>query len=215
VKWLYPKASETRSKSSCFEEFSLFEKFSSLYYDYDIRQDPFYSSLTDPMKRQKVLLKRKTYCYDQLKSLHTNAEKMRQELGVSAAKWFPTVCLNRFLVIVDNQTALVGNIDEKAHLGKLLSQLSPYLKETESFNNVAETVRSYSAKVEQLVQTLKAEWSSSFTGIIFAEQRAFVQALVQILSTHPSTADKFRVEGFVGMSTYVSKKKQISELADP
>jgi ERCC4-related helicase len=211
----YSKTPDTVSKSSYSKELLSLEKLALQYYDYDINRDPYFLSLKDPLERQKVLLKRKTYCHDQLKSLHMTVETLRNDLGISASHWFLTACTTRFLDNQDDQATMIDNVDEKSHLKSILGELRPYLQNTGPFANDIESVRNYSAKVEKLIQTLISEWKPKFTGIIFAEQRAVVQTLVKILSTHPNTTEHFRVGGFVGMSTYNSKKTQISELTNP
>jgi hypothetical protein len=213
----YPKLVPRSYDSSCLPEYQQLKILSSLYYDYDIGQDPYFMSLVDPEKRQKLLMTRKTYCSDQLKSLHRNAETIYKELGTSASYWYITTCVSRFLDSFDARGAEARNIltDEVIHLGSILGQLRLYISGTQTEPSNTGDARNYSPKVENLIQMLNTEWSSTFTGIIFAEQRVVVQALVQIIATHPDTAEKYRIESFVGMSTHEARKKLVSDLSEP
>jgi hypothetical protein len=211
----YPKLEPASFRSPCLPEYELFEKLSSLYDNYDIKQDPCYINFAEPEERQKLLVSRKTHCHRQLKSLLLKAETIRKELGNSASHWYIASCVSRFLDSVDDQGAKIRDIvtDEEIHLRSTLGQLLPYICGGEVEAPDTGSVYHFSPKLESLIQKLKTEWSPTFTGIIFAEQRAVVQALVRVITTHPDTADKYRADAFVGLST--QGKKLVSELSKP
>ncbi|KAF2432072.1 P-loop containing nucleoside triphosphate hydrolase protein [Tothia fuscella] len=202
------------SNSGLIAKCELLRKLLLLYIDYNITEDPWYLSIQDFQKRLKLLMNKKTYCHKQLQTFYNNTDKIQQELGTFAAEWYIITCVKRLIDVTDAQIQLFLNttIEEKVHLTRILAQLQPSFPDLSVPAMVNDG--SYSAKVNQLVQVLEDEWSPSFRGIIFVERRAVVHTLVGILSTHPSLADKYSIEGFVGNSSYSKRKKEISELAE-
>jgi len=72
-----------------------------------------------------------------------------------------------------------------------------------------------SPKVENLVSILLSEWTPTFTGLVFVEQRATVAMLAQLLSTHPALSGKYNIATFVGTSSNANRKDNIINLVQP
>jgi ERCC4-related helicase len=102
---------------------------------------------------------------------------------------------------------------ERQHLLRILQDL-PVPKAPEApFTDPSDL----SAKVEALVDVLVhvSEANADSTGIVFVEQRVWVTALAEILSTHPGTKGKFNIGTFVGFSESSKRKANIANLTEP
>jgi hypothetical protein len=72
------------------------EALQAEFRNYDIKTDPYVADLLIKqhkgydvrMKLEKVVVKRNTYCYTQLKVLCNKARDMAEELGTSVAEWY-------------------------------------------------------------------------------------------------------------------------------
>jgi ERCC4-related helicase len=69
------------------------------------------------------------------------------------------------------------------------------------------------ALIDVLVPVSKA--TPECTGIVFVEQRVWVAALAEILSTHPRTKGRFNIGTFVGSSDPSKRKANIANLTEP
>jgi hypothetical protein len=73
------------------------------FLNYDFETDPYIIELLDKtrqgnsveMKLHKVLMSKKTYCYQELKKLQSRSKAMAEELGTSVSEWYVTlfVCI--------------------------------------------------------------------------------------------------------------------------
>jgi len=206
-------------------ESRLLDLLSHIFFSYDISRDPYFLSIseTDEDLRRRIKTTRKTYCQEQLKKLYTSAERILQQLGAYAANLYIATCVNRFLDAARNTTqqVLKPSLEdlEMIHVVEILNQIKPHfpdINEDRSLDLVAPGLMAgLSSKVEHLVKILHDEWSPTFTGLIFVQERAVVQILVRILSTHPTIMAKFQVEGYVGTSSNPRKRKRMAELAEP
>ncbi|KAK0952026.1 Dicer-like protein 2 [Friedmanniomyces endolithicus] len=186
---------------------------------YDFSTDPYIVELTqydDERSRRdldKVWLKRKTRCSEQLRILNRKAATLFDQLGVHSAESYVHNCIERFeagairdLVLPDTTTS------EQQHLLSILQALPgpPPLQDRQQELLLT-------PKAECLI-TLLAQQTLSFISegkvIVFAKERATVVGLTQILRTSPSLAALYGVGGFVGTSTFAGRAS-IADLAEP
>lgn len=186
---------------------------------YDLLQDPYILKLkrlqdseTNSQLR-KAILEQRTPCLSQLKALLLRAEELLQQLGPGAVEWYLNKCTERLTEIrcQDHHGLLINLRDsDMSHLQTLLVNcVGPDRSQIENSNGWL-----LSTKFDRLLQVLNREASKTFTGIIFAKQRATVAALSALLSVHTLTNTRFQVGSFVGSSVHLLKRTNISDLAD-
>ena len=216
IRILYPVEAEQDRLSPLFV--ALRQSFTS----YDITQDPYVVELKkkhlagqDQTKQlYDVLVKRDTYCCNQLRSLTTKAGAMLEELGPSATDWYLHQCMAQFEKAAHGSDQVFDlSSDEKLHLLTFLRKL-PF---TESISMAQIPLDHISCKVIKLIDLLVAEASGNpkFTGLVFVEQRAWVATLAEILSVHPQTKDLLRVGTFIGTSKSSKRKGDVAGFAEP
>ncbi|KAJ8115781.1 hypothetical protein OPT61_g2638 [Boeremia exigua] len=192
------------------------------YTEYDLTQDPYTRDLiqkqqcgVDVTKQlQKLFLRQKTNCLEQLKSLTHKSQDMIQELGLPAAEWYLHRCMETFEKSVSNAKQLLdGSNDEKQHLLTIMRQLPfqvPLSLPPFDMDHL-------SPKVNDLIDVLvsEAQNNPTFTGLVFVEQRIWVAVLAEILTVHPRTKHLFRVGTFLGSSSSSKRKAMVSAFAEP
>jgi ERCC4-related helicase len=191
----------------------------AMYHGYDIMTDPYVLQLVERNRAghgcyaalDKVILRRKTYCIEQLKSLLTKAEAMVNELGPSPTEWYLKQCISKYEKIAgsSDQQLLDWSTKEKQHLSILFRTIDA----SDAVNNSNISLDGLSPKVDRLIDVLISEASCDFTGLVFVEQRAWVAALGEILSNHPRTEGLFSVGTFVGTSNSMKRKGNVADLA--
>jgi ERCC4-related helicase len=159
------------------------------------------------MKREQARRSGKTYCTEELKSLYSSSETIFQELGPHIAQWFVQTCITRFLSKSSNsfQQNTASTNEERLHLIGLLGKLDMPGPETATMN---------SPKVDSLIQILQEEWVPGLPGMIFVQKRVTVQALTELLSSHPLFSETLNVEAVVGASSHAKRKKKITDLIE-
>ncbi len=187
----------------------------SIYQGLDIWQDPYVvrlvASSSDSSRRQldKVLLNRKTYCQDQISTLHRKSVRLFEELGCWAVEQYLFLCIEKFKSHVDDESILLQDWDdeEKAYLRGLLDRVvitPPGIPEDGQL----------SEKALHFINFLTRQDVSDFTGLVFVEERATVSMLSHLLTIHPLTKDTFMASTFVGTSNSSKRKLSIGELLD-
>ncbi|KAL4778414.1 hypothetical protein BJX76DRAFT_144606 [Aspergillus varians] len=180
----------------------------------DIEKDPYVKKMraSSPYGTalQKVLESGKTYCSDQLKKFVQRVAHIFTELGAWAADyfiWASTEQLrgrsydNSFLMDLEN--------DERKYLVDILSQLPVPDMDIHSTDPADFPV---SPKLQALISFLISADERNFSGLIFVQQRATVSVMAHLLSIHPSTRERFRTGGFIGMSNSTKKKDMLGDL---
>jgi hypothetical protein len=74
---------------------SLLTALQTVFRNYDLSTDPYVVDLLAKQKQgynvvtklEQAFLKQNTYCYEQLKMLHSKSKKMAEELGTSVSEW--------------------------------------------------------------------------------------------------------------------------------
>ncbi|KAF2639248.1 P-loop containing nucleoside triphosphate hydrolase protein [Massarina eburnea CBS 473.64] len=189
--------------------------------NYDLRTDPYVLSLLAQKNQgydisrqlEKVFRSRNTYCSQQLKLLLSKSKDMAQELGISAAEWYLTQCVSEFEKTAQGsfQQLIEWTHDEREHLATILRRI-PLAQRGKSRTQL---LLSISPKVEALVDVLVSEAGPGLTGLVFIEQRVWVAALLEILTTHPKTQGKFNIGTFVGSSQSSKRKVNIANFTEP
>lgn len=200
----------------------LFLALRDAYIKYDIWTDPYVVGLLQKQRQgydctkqlNKVIVKRNTYCSEQLKKLVDKAEAMIEELGSSPTDWYLRQCIFKFDNMIRNldqhQELVNWSVHEKSHLQKILRSLPI----TEADSRRTLSLDSVSAKFNALVNVLHSEAGPEFTGLVFVEQRAWVTTLCEMLAIHPRSKD-LSIGTFVGTSNSTKRKANIGDLAEP
>lgn len=180
----------------------------------DIENDPYVKRLkaSEPhgVALQRVLMTGNTYCSEQLKKFYRRVAHISTELGPWAADYFiweSTQQLRGGAL----HTSLTVDMDdeERKYLIDILSKLPAPEFNIQSTNPADFPV---SPKFEALISFLLSTDESEFSGLIFVQQRATVAVMARLLSVHPSTRDRFRTDGFIGMSNSTKKKEILGDL---
>lgn len=174
----------------------------------DIENDPYVKKLRQsPLEGQalqKVLLKRKTYCTEQLRRFVEKSRHIYEELGEWAANYFIYASIEQLTARVgDASLALDWTDEEKAYLVELMARVPVPDINTDDFP--------VSAKFQALMDFLDSAKGEDFSGIIFVKQRVTVSVIAHLLSIHPRTRDHFRCAAYVGWSGGGSRKDILGE----
>jgi dsRNA-specific ribonuclease len=160
-------------------------------------------------KLQQVRLNRKTWCQQQMKTLHATGLKICHELGPWAADHYISNVVSKFIKTAEDE----GNFGvwdlsgaEKQYLAKALKNVEI----ADSGTDLGETI--VSDKVTRLIESILSE-ANTPSGIIFVQERAVVAALAHILSIHPAVRDRLKVGTMIGNSTS-PYRRSIGELID-
>lgn len=183
----------------------------------DIEQDPYVKLLrSDPLTSESKQLKkalsgRKTYCQEQLKRLNTRAEIIEHELGPWAADWYVDACIQKLQRLVHNESGLTHLDDsEKVYLEQCLGTLVSCISR-EALLAIDST--RVTPKFSRLIDFLISQKKPAFTGLLFAQTRAEVAVLSQMLSMHPNLKEFYTISTFVGASS-TAQRSNIGELVD-
>lgn len=192
-----PKAKTPHERSLAFESLKL------AYWEMDIMEDPYITSLRhaerpDIHRIQRLIDVKNTYSQMQMKGLVSKATHIRKEYGVWATEWYIKEALIRSLKGAedsDGEGALMEwNGDEKQYLRGILKKVivPTHLGPIEG---------RLSDKVEELIKVLLEEYNGEedeFAGLVFVEQRVEVTILQQILKKDSRTRGLFRSGTIVG-----------------
>ncbi|KAF2172879.1 hypothetical protein M409DRAFT_16833 [Zasmidium cellare ATCC 36951] len=179
---------------------------------YEFAQDPYVLELIeqdDPRSRkeyQKVMMKRKTYCWENLRALDLRASTMQEQLGTSMAAWYVNTCIERFRDGIVSDAAIMPDLSEKER--KHLSRIFDQVQSQAPVDDKADL--SISQKVSQLLQILDQHGEAATRGIVFVEQRVQVTALAELLRRLPDVSH--RVATFVGTSSSSKRKISVADL---
>ncbi|KAK0104085.1 Dicer-like protein 2 [Cadophora gregata f. sp. sojae] len=189
------------------------------FVDMNIMEDPSFLSLLKDnsekgrAKADKVRMTGKTWCSNQVKSFHSTASKINEELGTWAADYYIAQVVEKIRKAATGSQKH-GNIwdiegPEKQYLARVLSGVETTQRSSLGFEDLG----SVSDKVDKLVEVLLQE-PNTFQGIIFVQERASTSVLAHVLSVHPSLCGKFNIGTIVGTSGHSQRSRNISELVD-
>jgi ERCC4-related helicase len=187
-----------------------------IYSEYDLNKDPYIIQLrADDSERSQraladVLMNQKTRCFSQLKTLYTTSQAIFRELGTWAVDYYISRVVRRVIQLVDLGSSYLEDWTngEQRHLHSLLSLLDPICTTHEGPMEDS----TVSDKVHQLIEALPRD--GTLAGIVFAQRRATVAVLAQILCVHPRTRTQFRVGAVVGASHHMLRSSNVCDLAD-
>ncbi|OAX79746.1 hypothetical protein ACJ72_05934 [Emergomyces africanus] len=186
---------------------------------FDIEQDPWVKWLKQQNDRRSqnslssVREKRKTFCISQLSKLRRQATSINDDLGPWAADAFISGVLKRLETkLTTQQIDLLSTVEreQEVFLYETLSQL-PIRPDKPYWDTEPDLI---SEKASLLVDLLEKEYTSDFTGIIFAQQRSTVTLLAHLISKHPRLKHIITLGAFLGDAGYAGRKSTITELHD-
>ena len=187
-----------------------------IYYELDVRNDPYVVKLraaghSDESEQfRNALLKKKTYCQDQMKRFYGMAMNVHEELGSWAVDIYISTCLHNFQ---KRRVSSVVNFegldeDERAYLLRALAPLFGLRIDDRRSPRDSEL----SPKVRLLLEHLQAGFIPGFAGLVFVKTRAAVRLLAQLISVDSRTKDHFSVGMFVGTSNHDKRKSNVGEI---
>ncbi|KAL4998324.1 ATP-dependent helicase dcl2 [Aspergillus recurvatus] len=179
----------------------------------DIEDDPYVKKLrkTSPngSALQKVLETGNTYCSGQMKRFVSRAIHIFMELGTWAAEYFIWASVEQLRGRTHDHLNMDLDDEERKYLVDILSKLPAPDIDTHSTDTMDFPV---SPKFKALISFLLSTDDVNFSGLIFVQQRAVAAVMSHLLSVHPSTRDRFRTGGFIGMSNSANKKDLLGDL---
>jgi len=201
---------------SCAAHSPLLQKLTCLHREIDIETDPYVIRLRakaandDSTSLDTVLMGKKTYCQDQIKSLWSMAIAVNEELGSWASDWYISSCIDKF-----RNRRFTGPVDfdsldenEWSYLNNFFARCTDSVPTASGLPKAC----SMSPKVQRLLDCLATEVGDEVSALLFVQTRASVYLLARLLATHRRTRDKLAVGTFVGTSSNAKRKSSISEL---
>ncbi|KAK3117744.1 Dicer-like protein 2 [Teratosphaeriaceae sp. CCFEE 6253] len=187
---------------------------------YDFSSDPYVQDLRrygdDRSQRalQKIFEKGKTRCSEQIRTLNRRATTLYDQLGAASAVYYVSDCVDRFSSGTRYDMMLPDTtMSEHQHLLDILQKIMSASEPLATATYDSTT----SHKAELLVSLLheqSAEFIDKGKTMLFAKERATVVGLTRLLRDSTRLAMKYRVGGFVGTSSFESRKS-IADLAEP
>ncbi|KAF7197165.1 Dicer-like protein 2 [Pseudocercospora fuligena] len=182
---------------------------------YDLSTDPYVLELTerdDEKSRkelEKTIMKRKTYCLDQLRALDIRAGFLLEQIGASMADWYVAACIRQFRSGLMLDYVVLPDLSEKErqHLARIFDHILELAPATPDTNRSDVT-----AKATELFRILVKHANPSLRGIVFVEQRVLVTVLAEWLRGLPELKDYYRIAAFVGTSTSTNRKISVADL---
>ena len=162
-------------------------------------------------KLEKVRLNHKTWCQQQIKTLHATGLKIYQELGAWAADYYVSSVVTKFMTMANDENNSQGVWDTSSAEKRYLAMVLKGVEIIDTVHGYQETLL-VSDKVSQLIETILAD-GPGFSGIIFVQERALVAVLAHLLSIHPSTRNRVKVGTMIGASMSPFRRN-IGELVD-
>ncbi|MCJ1389575.1 Dicer-like protein 2 [Xylographa bjoerkii] len=188
----------------------------AIYSRLDVRTDPYVVKLRaaghdgNSKQLRNALMKKKTYCQDQIKGLCSMAVNVHEELGPWAVELYISICLHNFQRRRVPSIINVEDLDEDERT-YLLRVFAP-LFESRFDDRRSPEDSELSPKVRLLLDCLHAEVGPAFAGLVFVQTRASVRLLAHLISTHNLTKDRLTVGTFVGTSNHDQRKSSIGEV---
>lgn len=181
---------------------------------YGFSQDPYVLELKeqDDPKSQKVLskalMKRKTYCWENLRALDLRAWAMLEQLGASMSRWYINTCISRFRDGMVSEMAIMPDLSEqeRKHLAEIFETVTCQDDDESSLDLAV------SEKVQKLIEILRQHDQISTRGIVFVEQRVQDTAQAKLLEQVPEISH--RIMTFVGTSANAKRKISVADLVD-
>ncbi|KAF2862586.1 P-loop containing nucleoside triphosphate hydrolase protein [Piedraia hortae CBS 480.64] len=179
----------------------LYDRIQMAYVRYDLNTDPYMVALGQngslPVRRRRL------WCQEYLRGMCNNAKHLLEQLGSYSAKWYLESCISRIKNKSLNQGVVFDiNMKEQLHLRNILCVIDQEPRPAMP-TQVAD-------KAKKLLTLLAGRNAAKDRGIVFVKQRVIVPALVELLR---QAKTEFNVGGFVGTSTY-SSKRDVEDFTD-
>jgi dsRNA-specific ribonuclease len=176
---------------------------------FDLRNDPYIARLRERPETQaqagRVLQTGKTFCSEELRKFLSQSKSIYEELGGWATDSFIESAIEGLRRSIEYDESLTGlDCAERVFLLELLDEMAVPEAAPESLH--------LSPKLETLIAFLEKMDKPTFSGLIFAKERATVGMLTRILSIHPSTKERFRCASYVGWSSSTHRKHLLGDL---
>lgn len=164
-----------------------------------------------PGRWEQVIQTTQSEIQTQMLKFFIKGTHIYEELGPWAADYFvlETVSVLRARSLIRTDILLQGN-----DVTTLLRLLDRECFSEERRNAAMQALVIVSPKVDCLLSYLAGIEHKECSGIVFVQQRVTASVLSTLLSTHPSTKDRFRCATFVGMSNNGARKCTVAELVD-
>lgn len=195
------------------------DSLSRAFRELKISDDPYVIALlqenTDKSRRklEKVRMNHKTWCNEQMKTLHSTTLKICSELGAWAADYYAYEVITKVMESADEADTSLGVWDvtsaEKQYLARALKGV-----DIRSTCETPASIPLVTDKARKLIEILvRKSMTVMFSGIVFVQERALAAVLAHLLTVHPDTRKLFRVGTIVGTSTHY-RARNIGELND-
>ena len=185
----------------------------NIYHNLDINEDPYIRHLrannATTQELQQAILKGKTHCKEELKSFVHTAEAVYKELGPWACEAYMLYSVRYFRAKKRDFMSYDNSLNEEET--NYLLDIFGKLDTNPDFVGKEFEAHFVTAKVHMLVQILKAEAGTDFSGIVFVKTRAAVYVLKKLLEAHHSIRSRFRLGASVGTSNHDGRKAAISD----
>jgi ERCC4-related helicase len=184
-----------------------------VYDSLDIRDDPavlhLVADLTERKRRLlvKMIEQHDTYTQNQIKGLYSRSLGISRQLGTWAADQYLWRAITEHLGRVDAEDEILDKwaSEEKRYLGAALRKVGVVAPPADPTD--------VSDKVRLLIQELLASTQESPVCIVFAQERATVSALYELLTACTDITEKFRIGIVMGSSSYQGRKRNIYDLS--
>lgn len=205
----------------------MLQDLESKFHSLSIFDDPWIKHLqanqeTTEKHLREVLLKGKTNCREQLKTLIRATNNVLIELGPWASEWYLIYCINSFQKRSVEEMFYIDSVDqsESDYLLVFFKQLD-LVEEYQDFPNTQNVSSKVNVLVDLLLQELQylevaeddevERARTSLTGIVFVETRIVVCVLKQLLQHHPLVKPLLRLGLSFGTSTNTNRKSMICD----
>ena len=182
-------------------------------------EDPYVLSLTNEntekslRKLDRIRMNQNTYCQEQMRSFYATSLNIYKEIGPWAADFYISEVIAKYAAMTDANENSLGIWDVPSMEKQYLNNALKRVKITRVSSAAPDEILSLSDKATKLIECLLQE-PSTFSGIVFVQERATVSVLAHMLSVHRDTRDRFRIGTMVGTSANPSRKRNVGELID-
>ena len=145
--------------------------------------------------------------FDLIRTLFSKASAVHRNVGSWAADWFITEAMqdqDEATGFDDIETFATGDVSN--NLLREAKQSMPAVKPNLSDENI-------SAKAMRLIKFLESDLQPDTKALIFAEQRAVVLALANLISNYPGLKSKLSVGTFIGLSAYQKVRNSLKDIS--
>lgn len=178
------------------------------YRELDLRKDPYIKSLASnlTLKNRELLIKavetQKTFSQEQMKGFCRVSFNITRELGLWAAELYIWRIINEYGGVVD--TDKLWTNEEKQYLATNLQKVVAYEPPPHP--------TTLSDKARRLINQLMTPPDDPRC-IVFAQERATVSMLYELLKASPEISERYRIGAIVGTSNHNNKRRNMYELS--